>query len=521
MAMLTPNKIKGYQFQQAGRGTYKSEEVDDFFGQVVQSYEQVFKENGELVKKLSILATKLDEYRKEETSVRKALMNAQTFIDKMVEDAGKESKRIIAEAQERARNVDSITNAKIKVMVDEVEGKMRIAYDKATSQARQTKENAEKEAETILLEAQEKAERIVSSARREAETIISGATTNALKDAETLRAEIEKEKELLDSIKATSNQFKKELVVLYERQIKTVEQMPDFKLDKKLEEDFKAIIGENVESSEEVKNIVESFVENDDNYFDADDLIREYAVKDEKADDGFVFAFDFDDEDDAQENAEDVFSFDLDEEEIEAIEKEVEDTVEKEISEDIEKKEAEIEAEIEAEVEKELEEISEEEISEDADEDEYEDVFSDSGNSESFRFTAEDLAEINREREEGAEKTDSDDVDIFSEENDDGGIPITRTERQRKFDIAFSDDDAVKIEKDKELFLNQTESVEEEEEKGFKFFDNIDVDENEVFTIKIDDEEEAEADDVFGKPDEDDDSEGFSFLKNLFGKNKD
>lgn len=512
MAMLTPNKIRGYQFQQAGRGTYKSEEVDDFFDQVVQSYEQVFKENGELVKKLSILATKLDEYRKEETSVRKALMNAQTFIDKMVEDAGKESKRIIAEAQERARNVDSITNAKIKVMVDEVEGKMRIAYDKATSQARQTKENAEKEAETILLEAQEKAERIVSSARREAETIISGATTNALKDAETLRAEIEKEKELLDSIKATSNQFKKELVVLYERQIKTVEQMPDFKLDKKLEEDFKAIIGENVEPSEEVKNIVESFVENDDNYFDADDLIREYAVKDEKADDGFVFAFDFDDEDDALENAEDVFSFDLDEEEAADIE-EVEDASETEIEEEIIEEEP---AEIE-----EAEEISEEEISEDADEDEYEDVFSDSGNSESFRFTAEDLAEINREREEEAKKTDSDDVDIFSEENDDGGIPVTRTERQRKFDIAFSDDDAVKIEKDKELFLNQTEAVEEEEEKGFKFFDNIDVDENEVFTIKIDDEEEAEADDVFGKPDEDDDSEGFSFLKNLFGKNKD
>ena len=125
--MLTPNRIRGYQFQQAGRGTYRAEEVDDFLNQVVESYEQVFKENGELVKKLSILATKLDEYRKEETSVRKALANAQNFIDRLVEDAKKEAEKIVTDAQERAKNVDAITNAKIKVMVDEVEGKMRIA----------------------------------------------------------------------------------------------------------------------------------------------------------------------------------------------------------------------------------------------------------------------------------------------------------------------------------------------------------------------------------------------------------
>ena len=157
MAMLTPGKIKGYQFQPAGRGTYKAEEVDDFLSQVVESYEQVFRENGDLVKKLNILATKLNEYRKEESNISKALVNAQSFIDKMIDEANKESKKIIAEAEERAKNVDAITNAKIKVMVDEVEGKMRLAYDKAMAQAKAAKDNAYKESETLVLEARQSA----------------------------------------------------------------------------------------------------------------------------------------------------------------------------------------------------------------------------------------------------------------------------------------------------------------------------------------------------------------------------
>lgn len=462
MAMLTPNKIKGYQFQQAGRGTYRSDEVDDFLNQIVESYEQVFKENGELVKKLSILATKLDEYRKEETSVRKALVNAQTFIDKMIEDANKESKKIIAEAESRAQNVDSITNAKIKVMVDEVEGKMRIAYEKATSQAKQTKENAHKEAETLILEAHERADKMIAEAKLSASEILDGANKEALKEAENLKAEIEKEKEILDNLKETSNQFKTELVVLYERQLKNVEQMPDYKLDSGLEETVKKIVEE--KKSEEkpivgekaVEEIVDGFVKSDDDYFDADDLIREYAVKDK----------------DEKYNSES-FAFDAEEA--------------REKAEDGEEK------------------------------DEFEDIFSDSGSSDGFRFTAEDFDDISREIIEQEDENfdfSTKDVDFFTEKTEKEDIPVSKTERKRTVDIAFSDDDAVKISKDEDMFLSQNE--EPKKESGFKFFDNIDISDDETFDIE--DTDSVEADDIFGKSD-DDDSENFSFLKNIFGKN--
>ena len=57
--MLTPDKINEKQFQSSGRGSYRAEDVDAFINEVSASYEQMFKENGDLVRKISILAKKV------------------------------------------------------------------------------------------------------------------------------------------------------------------------------------------------------------------------------------------------------------------------------------------------------------------------------------------------------------------------------------------------------------------------------------------------------------------------------
>ena len=48
--MLTPSKIKNHHFEASGKNAYRAQSVDDFFDIVADSYEQMFKENGELVK---------------------------------------------------------------------------------------------------------------------------------------------------------------------------------------------------------------------------------------------------------------------------------------------------------------------------------------------------------------------------------------------------------------------------------------------------------------------------------------
>ena len=91
--MLTPNQLKNYDFQSVGRNAYKSTDVDAFMAEVYESYEQMFRENGEIVKKMSLLAEKLAEYKSDSDNIRNALLTAERMKDK-----------IILEAQEKARN---------------------------------------------------------------------------------------------------------------------------------------------------------------------------------------------------------------------------------------------------------------------------------------------------------------------------------------------------------------------------------------------------------------------------------
>ena len=75
--MLTPAKIKNHHFEASGRNAYKADSVDSFFEEVAESYEQMFRENGEMYKKISLLAERLEEYRNDEDNIRNALLTAQ------------------------------------------------------------------------------------------------------------------------------------------------------------------------------------------------------------------------------------------------------------------------------------------------------------------------------------------------------------------------------------------------------------------------------------------------------------
>ena len=99
--MLNPDKIKEKEFQTTGRGSYRADDVDSFLAEVSSSYEQMFKENGELVKKISLLANKVEEYKKDENSLKEALLAAQKLADKIVADAKEKIKSDLADAQDK------------------------------------------------------------------------------------------------------------------------------------------------------------------------------------------------------------------------------------------------------------------------------------------------------------------------------------------------------------------------------------------------------------------------------------
>lgn len=142
--MLTPDVVKSKSFQATGRGAYRAEDVDGFFAEVSASYEQMFKENGELIKKISILANKVEQYKEEEDSLRRALISAQTLADKIVKDAR-----------------DSVAGTLEQATADADE--MRA---KASAEAAEIVEKAKVEADAVVLQSKKDADEILGSVNR-------------------------------------------------------------------------------------------------------------------------------------------------------------------------------------------------------------------------------------------------------------------------------------------------------------------------------------------------------------------
>lgn len=182
--MLTPDVVKSKSFQATGRGAYRAEDVDGFFAEVSASYEQMFKENGELIKKISILANKVEQYKEEEDSLRKALISAQTLADKIVKDAR-----------------------------DSVEGTL----EKATADADEMRAKAAAEAEEIVAKAKQEADAVVLQSKKDADEILGSVNRKVMK--ESLEFEMLQKK---------AAEFRANLLSLYKEHLGLINSIPEY-----------------------------------------------------------------------------------------------------------------------------------------------------------------------------------------------------------------------------------------------------------------------------------------------------
>lgn len=112
--MLTIEDIKNVSFRKAGIGGYKPEDVDSFIDQVLITFEQLRKEKSDLIKKMDILATRVEEYRADEDSVRNAMLSAQRVADSTIRDARAKAARILEESENMAKAKLYDLNVQIK-----------------------------------------------------------------------------------------------------------------------------------------------------------------------------------------------------------------------------------------------------------------------------------------------------------------------------------------------------------------------------------------------------------------------
>ena len=85
--MFTPQQIDQIAFNRATFGGYDMQQVDEFLEPLTEDYVTLYKENALLKSKMRVLVGKLEEYRKNEASMKDAMVNAQKTCDKMIAEA--------------------------------------------------------------------------------------------------------------------------------------------------------------------------------------------------------------------------------------------------------------------------------------------------------------------------------------------------------------------------------------------------------------------------------------------------
>ena len=103
--MLTIDEIREISFRRAGKNGYNAADVDDFIDEVTATVEQLMAEKNDCVRKMDILASKIEQYREDEETVRNALLTSQKLADTTMKEAQNKADYIIRSAEKRSRAI--------------------------------------------------------------------------------------------------------------------------------------------------------------------------------------------------------------------------------------------------------------------------------------------------------------------------------------------------------------------------------------------------------------------------------
>lgn len=202
--MLTPNQVKNHTFTSV-KGMYQMNEVDAFMGEIIASYEQMFKENGELLDKLQMLVKKVDEYRRDEDKIKDALIVAQKAASQITGEAEEKAKFTLNDATAQAEALTSKTRQETDQLLEETRREREETLSKAEATANEVIEGAKVLAENVISQAKYSSEEIITKAK----------------------VEVELNQRILNELKSAAATFKADLLEKYHQHIETINTIPD------------------------------------------------------------------------------------------------------------------------------------------------------------------------------------------------------------------------------------------------------------------------------------------------------
>lgn len=118
--MFTPQQVQEATFDKAVFGGYDMASVDEFLEPLTEDYITLYKENAVLKSKMRVLVEKLEEYRKQEGSMKNAIVAAQTTCNEMIAEAQRKSAKILNDAEQAAASKAASNDEEIEAEQDKL-----------------------------------------------------------------------------------------------------------------------------------------------------------------------------------------------------------------------------------------------------------------------------------------------------------------------------------------------------------------------------------------------------------------
>lgn len=214
--MLKTEQILNAKFTPVSKGTYSAQEVDAFLKAVAQSYDELTNEKNELIKKISILADKIESYRSDEEAIKLSLLDAHRMAETINKNASIKSETLIGDAETRAQLIVDGANRQSAKAIEEAKEQAKEIVDNAKNAVASLTERAQKETDEVISSANTKAAAIISDAEEEAKRII-GSSKEAY---EFYTSELAK-------AQAAAAEFKAAITALCNEQLSLVEAVPE------------------------------------------------------------------------------------------------------------------------------------------------------------------------------------------------------------------------------------------------------------------------------------------------------
>ncbi len=215
--MLKTEQILNAKFTPVSKGTYSAEEVDAFLKGVAESYDESLNQNRELMKKISILADKIESYRNDEEAIKLSLLDAHRMAETVNKNAQEKAEAKINDAESKSRIILDGANRQSSQMIEEAREKAKEIVDNARNAVASLTERAQTETEKAIVSAQNKAEEIVAAAKAEGESIIG-----------TSKQSYEFYSAQLAKIKEETAAFKEAVKALCDGQLNLLDSVPAF-----------------------------------------------------------------------------------------------------------------------------------------------------------------------------------------------------------------------------------------------------------------------------------------------------